>query len=199
VLDANRVMLEELQQGATSVHLAMATAGIKSIEDLQALTQGVHLNMIRVSCQPALADSTTSQLWQWWRTLYSDAAFNVESAKLSLNGNLFSSAAIALDESDWQSAANNMIAAVKDSSGLLCNISHCAVDTREHHQLGSNNIQELAFACSAGLEYLKLFQKEGFDLQTANRQIIFHLAIDADFFTNIAKVRALRTAQAGTN
>lgn len=206
VLDGNRVILEELVQGATSVHLAVAgppsstvandieaaRISIDNFADLKALTEGVHLNMIRVSCEPAVPDASTAQLWQWWKTLYRDKVFNVESAKLTLNGNLYSSAAMAVGEEEWQKAANNLIEAVTESTDLTCDISHSAVDTREYHQSGGNNIQELAFALSAGLEYLRLFQKAGVDLQTANRQIVFHLAIDADFFANIAKLRALR-------
>jgi len=206
IVDGNRVILEELVQGATSVHLALSgpqtstvtnqieacRIQIENLADLQALTEGVHLNMIRMSCEPAVPDAPTSQLWQWWKTLYVDQAVNVASAKFSLNGNLFSYEAIARHENEWQTAANNLIEAVHASSELKCDVSHCAVDTREVHHLGGNNIQELAFACSIGLEYLRLFQKEGIDLQTANRQIVFHLAIDADFFANIAKLRALR-------
>ena len=206
VIDGNRVLLEELLQGATSVHVAVtgttdstftgeieaSRIPVENFADLQALTEGLYLNMIRLSCEPAVPDAPTAKLWQWWKRLYTDNSFNVKTAKLNFNGNLFSSAAISLSEAQWQIAANNIIDAVKESADFDCRLSHCAVDTREYHQLGANNIIELAFACSAGLDYLRLLQKAGLDLQTANRQIVFHLAIDADFFTNIAKLRALR-------
>ena len=70
--------------------------------------------------------------------------------------------------------------------------SLCAVDMTDWHNQGSNNVHDVAIACATGVEYLRLLCDLGLTLADANRQIIFHLSVDTDFFNNIAKLRALR-------
>ena len=67
-----------------------------------------------------------------------------------------------------------------------------AADGRVIHNSGGSEAQELAFAVSVALAYLRALEAEGVALEAARRMIFFRLSADADQFLTIAKFRALR-------
>ncbi|SHL61075.1 methylmalonyl-CoA mutase family protein [Roseibium suaedae] len=69
---------------------------------------------------------------------------------------------------------------------LLC------ADGRLWHDRGATPVQELAFALSSGLQYLRDVDTGGFSLEDMTGYISFALAADADQVSTIAKARALR-------
>jgi methylmalonyl-CoA mutase len=73
-----------------------------------------------------------------------------------------------------------------------CRGKLAVADGRIIHNAGGSEAQELAFALSVALAYLRALEAEGVALDTARRMIFFRLAADADQFLAIAKLRALR-------
>jgi methylmalonyl-CoA mutase len=67
-----------------------------------------------------------------------------------------------------------------------------AADARSVHAAGGSPAQELAFALSAAIAYLRALSDHGFTREAAREAIAFRLAADADEFLGIAKFRALR-------
>jgi len=67
-----------------------------------------------------------------------------------------------------------------------------AADARLVHAAGGTEAQELGYALSAGVAYLRALCEAGLGLEEARRLILFRLAVDADEFASVAKVRALR-------
>jgi methylmalonyl-CoA mutase len=65
-------------------------------------------------------------------------------------------------------------------------------DGRVIHNSGGSEAQELAFALSVALAYLRALETEGVTLEAARRMIFVRLSADADQFLTIAKFRALR-------
>ena len=65
-------------------------------------------------------------------------------------------------------------------------------DGRSVHAAAGSETQELAFALSSALTYLRSFESAGIRLEEARRMIFFRLAADADELLTIAKFRALR-------
>jgi methylmalonyl-CoA mutase len=65
-------------------------------------------------------------------------------------------------------------------------------DGRAIHDAGGSEAQELAFALSLAVAYLRMLEAGGIDLDAARAAISFRLAADADQFLTIAKFRALR-------
>jgi methylmalonyl-CoA mutase len=65
-------------------------------------------------------------------------------------------------------------------------------DGRCYHEAGATEAQELAAVLATGVAYLRALQQHGIPLDTARRAIAFQLAVDADQFLGIAKLRALR-------
>ena len=65
-------------------------------------------------------------------------------------------------------------------------------DGRAIHDAGGSEVQELAFALSLAVAYLRMLEGGGIDLDAARSAISFRLAADADQFLTMAKFRALR-------
>ena len=65
-------------------------------------------------------------------------------------------------------------------------------DGRSVHAAAGSETQELAFALSSALTYLRSFESAGIRLEEARQMIFFRLAADADELLTIAKFRALR-------
>lgn len=61
-----------------------------------------------------------------------------------------------------------------------------------YHNSGGNAVQELAYALATGVEYLRQGEKAGFSVEDTAKKIKFSFAAGADFFTAVAKLRALR-------
>jgi methylmalonyl-CoA mutase len=68
----------------------------------------------------------------------------------------------------------------------------CVADARLVHAAGGSEVQELAFALASAVAYLRVLESSGIDLDAARKLISFRLAVDADQFCGIAKLRALR-------
>ncbi len=67
-----------------------------------------------------------------------------------------------------------------------------AADARVVHAAGGTEAQELGFALAAGIAYLRALTDAGLSVEEARRLILFRLAVDADEFASVAKLRALR-------
>ena len=65
-------------------------------------------------------------------------------------------------------------------------------DGRPVHDAGGSEAEELAFALSVALAYLRALEAGGIPLDRASRAIAFRLVADQDQFLTIAKFRALR-------
>lgn len=60
------------------------------------------------------------------------------------------------------------------------------------HNAGGSDAQELGWAIAAGTAYLRALNEAGLDVAEAARRVEFRLAVNADQFAGIAKLRAVR-------
>jgi methylmalonyl-CoA mutase len=72
------------------------------------------------------------------------------------------------------------------------------VHSRCWHESGANAVQELAFTLATGVEYLREMHKRELDVDTVAPRIRFAVTVGANFFLEIAKLRALRMLWART-
>jgi methylmalonyl-CoA mutase len=92
----------------------------------------------------------------------------------------------------WAETARLFAAVVADLRGRGFAGPFAAADARAVHDAGGSEAQELAFALAAATAYLRALEAGGLDLDDARAAIFFRLAVDADQFLSIAKLRALR-------
>ncbi|MFE8695521.1 methylmalonyl-CoA mutase family protein [Cytobacillus sp. FJAT-53684] len=66
------------------------------------------------------------------------------------------------------------------------------IDTSVYHKAGANAVQELAIALSTGVQYLEELFERGVSLEKILSKVVFKFSIGANFFMEIAKLRAAR-------
>ncbi len=66
------------------------------------------------------------------------------------------------------------------------------VHSRAWHESGASAVQELAFTLAMGVEYLRAMDARGLDVNTVAPRMRFAITVGSSFFTEIAKLRALR-------
>lgn len=66
------------------------------------------------------------------------------------------------------------------------------VHSRAWHESGAHAVQELAFTLATGVEYLRAAHRRGLGVDLVGPRIRFAITVGANFFMEIAKLRALR-------
>jgi methylmalonyl-CoA mutase len=196
---ANRQALDDLVNGADGLEIVFAGAGgacgygLASWDaaSLDALCDGVRFDAgLTVQLDPGPADEE-----QALAVAAVVARSGVDPAALDLAFNLDPLGALArsgLAGEDWPRTASRLgdFAAALMGRGFAG--PFVAADARGVHAAGGSPAQELAFAISAAIAYLRALSDNGFTRETAREAIAFRLAADADEFLGIAKFRALR-------
>lgn len=73
------------------------------------------------------------------------------------------------------------------------NFKPIGIDARPYAEAGGNAIQELAYALATAVEYIRELRQRGLNIDQAASSMSLFLGIGADFFTEIAKLRAARS------
>jgi len=209
--EVNRIVLEELENGVTSVELkldAAASAGLDAdalgsaelcgregvmvynLGDLDQALKGVQMDVVPVSLEGGAAflpaAALLAALWEERGLKGSKArgAFNADPlGTLMRDGVLPQPLDVAL---------LHMTDLAAWTTSHLPNVSSVRVSTAVYHHAGADSVQDLAFAIGTAVEYLRAMTAAGLELNSAVRQIAFHETVGCKFFQSIAKLRALR-------
>ena len=89
-------------------------------------------------------------------------------------------------------AFERLTAHVTNVSEHSPNLGSIAVDTAAYHDAGANTVQELAIALATGVTYLRELSQRGLALDTLACKTQVSMSIGENFFTEIAKFRAIK-------
>ena len=92
----------------------------------------------------------------------------------------------------WATGMHEFSAVIADLAARGFRGPFAAADARVIHDAGGSEVQELAYALAVAVQYLRLLEAAGLELDAARRMIYFRLAADADQLLTIGKFRALR-------
>ena len=197
--DLNRAILTDLARGVTSVELAIATqhgprpaAELRDIGDLDAALAGVYDDLAPVGLSAGLYGAPAAAvLIALWQKRGRDpaghrAALNIDPVDAWVrSGTIESAPELGLP------ALADVARYLRDAWPL---VRSARVDTSVYHEAGATETDELAAALATGVAYLQAMLDGGLTVGEAARQISFRLAVDADLFLGIAKLRAFRQA-----
>ena len=215
--EANRIVLDELDRGVTSVELkldAAASAGLDaddprsaelcgregvmvySLGDLDQTLKGVRMDVVPVSLEVGAAFLPAAALLA---ALLEERGVEGSKALGAFNsdplGTLMRDGALPLP---LDLTLEHLTDLAAWTASQLPNVSSVRVSTAVYHLAGSNSVQDIAFAIGTAVEYLRAMTAAGLELNAAVRQIAFHETVGCKFFQSIAKLRALRKLWART-
>ena len=188
---ANAEALEGLAGGGQSLLLSLDPAGregvaIGSAEDLAHTLHGVMIDVAPIALDAGFLGAKAAD----W---LGDLAKASPAAPLQLHLDPLSAFARAGAspgpiESHLIGAANvaARLAGPYPKAGLFL------ASGRAVHEAGATEAQEIAFAAAAAVAYAKALVRAGMSLQDALPRITLGLAVDGEYFTSIAKLRAAR-------
>jgi methylmalonyl-CoA mutase len=81
---------------------------------------------------------------------------------------------------------------ISQTNEELPNLKTILVDTTPYHNGGANAVQELAIALSTGVQHLQELTERSLSLETILDKLVFKFSIGANFFMEVAKLRAAK-------
>jgi methylmalonyl-CoA mutase len=196
---SNAIALDELENGATGLEIEFADGpgargfGVADAapETLRRLFDGVVLDAgISIALHPVIgrgnAGESLAGLIEQLR---------IDPAKVDLRFNYQALSTMAVRGSaaaEWREMEEPFANVVSGLMGRGFKGRFVLADGRPVHDSGGSEAQELAFALSLAVAYLRMLEAGGIALETARAAISFRLIADADQFLTMAKFRALR-------
>jgi len=189
---SNRAMLDDLHGGATGIALRLKAGAFPglAIADLEAVLEGVHLDMASFTLIPGeeYEACTVAML-----DLLKHRGYAPSSVKGALGIDPISTLAQTgrLKQPAEQACIQAAGIAI-DISARYTGLAAFMADGGLYHMAGATEAQELGLMLSTALYYLRAMEDAGLDLDKAASQIHFSLAADADIYLTTAKFRAAR-------
>lgn len=196
---ANAQALQDLENGATGLSLQFA-GGVgahgfglpdATIETLERALQGVQLDAgIGIELNPVLgrqnAGASFAELVarRGHQTASIDVRFNYQP--------LSTMAARGGGPAPWHEMAPPFARMIRDLKARGFTGRSVLANGSVVHDAGGSEAQELAFAISIALDYLRALEASGVPIEDARMAVSFRLAADADEFLTVAKFRAIR-------
>ena len=191
--DTNKNILSDLSDGLTSIELALpmtnssadSTLPCYTVSDLEHLLTDVRPEMIELSLAPDSDNRLTGTLLLAWFYQQKIAPVDVRCAL-----NIDPLGTQANNGTCAKPALNELTQFAIYCGNHFPNASSVCVDSSVYHNAGCSEAQELAFLLATSVEYLRALQTLDTDL--AFDQMRFRIALDNDYFLNVAKLRAAR-------
>ncbi len=189
--EAATLAVDQLERGANSLLLRRAhgapNIGV-DVDVLEAVLNGVHLDLITVSLDESLGpDAALALLGLWDRQ-----GIKAGEARGVLGQDPLGSYA---SDSGQVDLATSMATAASTAHACVDRYPKAravVVDVTRYHEAGCSDTEELAIAIATGIAYLRLFVEAGLDIESALSQIEFRFAATSDQFLTISKLRAAR-------
>jgi methylmalonyl-CoA mutase len=177
-----REILADLERGASSVWLRTGSDAI-AVDDLPTVLGSV---------QPDLAPISVSSAEDQVAAAKALAGFWKGSGASNARGNLgldaLALAARTGDAPDLSAQAEWVSATIAELPGVRA----LTVDVLPYDDAGASDVDQLAFAIATGVAYLRDLEAAGIAPAAAFGQIAFRVSANADQFSTVARLRALR-------
>lgn len=191
---ANRVLLEELEAGSNGIVLQVAAPGqngvaLTSTGEVVTVLTGAYLDYAPVQFKAGHNDVATAKLM-----LAALPSLGIDAKKVCLHLNMdpIGNWARLGEIGGVDGTIKTAISVAKEAREAAPNMRTLHVDATIPHEAGASEGQELAYAASCLVAYLKAFDEDGVAPTDAFQQITFTFATDDDIFTSLAKLRAAR-------
>jgi methylmalonyl-CoA mutase len=196
---ANRLALEDLEGGADGLHIVFAGAqgacgaGLTddSDETIARLLANIRLDYgipVVVEASPRAPNATRAIL-----RLVDNQHIDPSITRISFGLDPLGLQALhGFAPAPWAQESKRFAEEARRIAGAGYGAGVAVADARVIHAAGGSETQELAFALSAGVAYLRALVDNGLDIETARRLIALRFAADADEFMGVAKFRAAR-------
>ena len=187
-VEANRVALDAVRRGATSLGLCMRN--IKTVDDMETLFNGIYISAVSINFMCSNDYLNTLKLYVEYaqrqevdpKELHGSCDFDM--FRYALNHGKFHRG----EEGDFDMAKKLIEYASKE----LPMFRVLTVNGNLFHNAGSNIVQELGFSLAAANEMVARLTDAGCKMEHVARNIMINFGIGSTYFMEMAKIRAAR-------
>ncbi|MEL6413463.1 MAG: methylmalonyl-CoA mutase family protein [Pseudomonadota bacterium] len=192
----NQEIMRDLERGVTSIHLGIECSGkrgciITNLEQLNTALDGIRADIATISLghRGAGSGASAAALLALWADQQDDPgaqklAFNISPIRqLSFTGKI---------GGGIDAAMAKTAALVKSLAAKFPASKSLAVDGQSAHEAGASEAQELAILLADAVDTLRRLDVAGLPAAEASNQLVFKIAVDANYGIGIAKLRAVR-------
>ncbi|RAG87247.1 methylmalonyl-CoA mutase [Streptacidiphilus pinicola] len=181
---ANEAVLGDLENGVTSLWLAVGDSGIP-VSGLARALDGVYLDLAPVALD---AGAQTGEAARELLRIYEARGVAKDAARGGLGADPLGHEA----RTGAQLANDDAVELARTCAEQYPGLRALTVDALPYHEAGASAAQELGCSLATGVAYLRLLTDAGLPADTAVRQLEFRYAATADQFLTVAKLRAAR-------
>ncbi|MER5985955.1 methylmalonyl-CoA mutase family protein [Streptomyces sp. NPDC001787] len=181
----NEALLGDLENGVTSLWLAVGGPDGVPVSGLARALDGVYLDLAPVALDaPTEFDSAARELIR----LCQERGVAADAVRGSLGADPLGRAARTGTEADFSAAVHWAQVCEREHPGLRA----LSVDALPYHGAGGSAAEELGLSLATGVACLRELTGAGMSVEAACAQLEFRYAATADQFLTIAKLRAAR-------
>ncbi|MFE5242514.1 MULTISPECIES: methylmalonyl-CoA mutase subunit beta [unclassified Streptomyces] len=181
----NEALLGDLENGVTSLWLAVGGPGGVPVEGLARALEGVYLDLAPVAID---AGAGTGPAVRELLRLHEARGHAKETLRGNLGADPLGQAARGGTEPEFGDAVHWARVCSSEYPGLRA----LAVDALPYHEAGGSAAEELGLSLATGVACLRELTAAGLSVEEACGQLEFRYAATADQFLTIAKLRAAR-------
>lgn len=177
----NRMVLDELEHGVTSVELTPPTPNW-TLDGLQRATAGILFDLAEVVLAPHADINAARAL----------VAVIQQQGELARTAGWLGLDPIGEVVRGGFANADDVVNVAASLAPSLRSGRTLSVDSTRYAEAGAGEACELAYSVATGVAYLRLLESHGVDPLLGANTIAFRLSVGADQFVNMAKLRAAR-------
>jgi methylmalonyl-CoA mutase len=187
--EANKKALTYLMKGVNSLAFIFIEATELSVADLAVLLNDIQLDAVEVNfagncCSRKATEAFTAFVKQ--------GNWDPKSIRASVEYDPFGKYALyGKFRKNQEHVVENAIKMIQ-STAELSKLKTLAVNGKNFGNAGSSIVQELAYSLAQGAEYLTTLTEQGLEIDAVAKKMKFNLSISANYFLEIAKLRAAR-------
>ncbi|MBQ6807726.1 MAG: acyl-CoA mutase large subunit family protein [Firmicutes bacterium] len=189
--EANAMLKQELERGANAITLDMrGPVRIQDLADLEALLQDIRL------CETALnvyCGASALPMLGMLKARADKAGFKMEAYKGCVGADPIGEYALnGKSDAKIECYIKQMAAAIRAAEENAPGLKTIFIQGSVYHNGGANAVQEVAASMATAIAYIDALMEEGLSIEQIAKQIRFGFSLGANFFMEIAKLRAAR-------
>ena len=189
--EANAMLKQELERGATAIRLDMrGPVCIQDLADLEALLQDIRLccTGLNVYC-----GATALPALGLLKARANKGGYDMKAYHGCVGADPIGEyARTGKSDAKMECYYKQMAAAIKAAEKDMPGVKTIFIQGSVYHNGGANAVQEVAAAMATAIAYLDALTEEGLTVDQVAKQIRFGFSLGANFFMEIAKLRAAR-------
>ncbi|MDP2890507.1 MAG: methylmalonyl-CoA mutase family protein [Bacteroidota bacterium] len=187
--EANKKALTYLMKGVDSLAFAFVEATELSVTDLAVLLNDIQLDAVEVNFA---GNCCSRKVTEAFAAFVKQGNWDPKSIRASVEYDPFGKYALyGKFRKNQEHVVENAIKMIQ-STAELSKFKTLAVNGKNFGNAGSSIVQEFAYSLAQGAEYLTTLTEQGLEIDTVAKKMKFNLSISANYFLEIAKLRAAR-------